>query len=141
MQEFKVFTLILLGLLFNPAFADDVNNTNPQNTAVNNTADVNAKAWGLSVDEWKQYQQLMQGKFGKWYPQLTPPAILGLNAQTPQEQEHFAKMVAQEEHDKLARELRFNNAVYQAMLTLYADEPVIKPLDLTAFNPVSYKKR
>jgi integrating conjugative element protein (TIGR03759 family) len=137
MHTLKIFSVIALLFILNSAFADDVNNTTPQNTVVNNTAENNAKTWGLTLDEWNQYQKLIQGKSGKWYPQLTPAAILGLNAQTPQEQQHFAEMVAKEEHDKLANELSFNNAVHQAMLKLYVNEPVIKPFDMSPYNPAS----
>jgi integrating conjugative element protein (TIGR03759 family) len=128
MKIFKTLMALILLFILNSAFAEDVNNTTPQNTTVNNTAEINPQIWGLTAEEWHQYQTLMQ---------LTPPAILGLNAQTPQEQQHFAAIVAKEEHDKLARELSFNNAVYQAMQRLYANEPVIKPFDLSPFNPTN----
>jgi integrating conjugative element protein (TIGR03759 family) len=135
MRKLKIFAVIVFLLIQSAVFAEEVNNTTPQNTAVNNTAELNAQTWGLTLEEWQHYQKLLQGKAGKWYPQLTPPAILGLNAQTPEERQHFAEMVAKEEHDKLANELSFNNAVHQAMLRLYANEPVIKPFDMSPYNP------
>lgn len=133
---------VMSSLLFMPsAFAQDVQNTaeqstTVQNSTINSTVLGTAQDWNLNADEWSRYLKLMQGPNGKWYPQLTPPAVLGLNAQSPQEQKHFAELVAKEEHDKLARELAFDSAVHQALLRLYPDEPIIKPFDISPFNPV-----
>ena len=132
-------TLPLLFLMLN-SYADIDNtriaSTEEQNTTINSTTAGNPQDWGLTTDEWTRYQQLMQGPNGHWYPNLTPPAVLGLNAQTNQDQQHFADIVAREEHDKLARELAFDNAVHQAVLRLYSNEPVIRSFNLSPFNPI-----
>ena len=94
------------------------------------------EAWGLTSAEWLRYQTLMKGRDGLWYAKLTPPAVLGLNANTSPELQYFARKVAREEHDKLARELAFNQAVYQAMRELYPNEPLITPFDLSFYNLV-----
>jgi hypothetical protein len=93
----------------------------------------------LSETEWAEYRQWMQGPDGLWYPQLSPAAVLGLHAETELERRHFADLVAQEQHDKIAREILFNHAVYLAMRRLYPAEPIIQPFDKTPFNP--QKKR
>lgn len=100
-----------------------------------------ARDWGLSEAEWANYHQWMQGQDAQWYRQLSPAAVLGLHAQTEEEQRHFAELVARQEHDKVARELAFNHAVYLALRRLYADEPVIQPFDKTPFNPNSNRRR
>jgi integrating conjugative element protein (TIGR03759 family) len=113
-----------------------VANTVAQSTTANSTTVGTASDWGLSAAEWARYQSLMQGKNGLWYPKLTPPEVLGLNAADNTEQAHFADLVAAEEHDKLARELAFDRAVHQASLKRYADEPIIQPNpNLAAFSP------
>lgn len=142
MAKYKLRFYVVLGLFFmmNTAFADNVINTAPNNTQVNNTASNQAQDWGISLDEWNEYQKLMKGKDGCWYPKLSPAEVLGLNAKTPQEQQHFAEIAAKQEHDKLARELAFDHAFHQAMGRLYASEPVIKPFDMSAYNPISTKK-
>lgn len=133
---------LLLGLLVLPlsVLAADVTYSVEQSTQVANTAVKTtsiAEDWDLTAGEWSAYQQLMQGPNGKWYPQLTPPAILGLNAKTEEEQSHFAAIVAKQEHDKVVRELTFNNAVHQALKRLYPEEPMIKPFNMTPFNPMA----
>ena len=51
------------------------------------------------------------------------------------EEKHFAEVYAEQEHQKVAHELAFNQAAFQAMRRLYPDEKMIKPFDTTPFNP------
>lgn len=115
--------------------ASEISNTQSISTVVQNTTVGTARDWGLSETEWTHYQQLMQGPNGHWYPQLSPVAVLGLNAQTDEERVHFAEIFSKAEHDKVARELLFNHLVYLAMRKLYPTEPIIQPFDKTPFNP------
>jgi integrating conjugative element protein (TIGR03759 family) len=120
--------------------AAEVENTQPissgiQTTQVRVALSGAAQDWGLSEAEWQLYLKRMQGLNGLWYPQLSPAAVLGMNATTEQERQHFAEIIARQEHDKIARELIFNHAVYLALRKLYEDEPVIQPFDKSPFNP------
>lgn len=139
------FRLLTFSLLFMTSLAfasNDVINTQTLNTPSQNTlidaghTDV-AKNWNLSESEWQQYVHLMQGTSGQYYKKLSPPEVLGINAETTEELEHYAEIAARLEHDKLARELRFNNAFHDAATRLYASEPIIKPFDYTSFTPIS----
>jgi integrating conjugative element protein (TIGR03759 family) len=116
-----------------------VTSTQEQSAQVKNTMIGSAQDWDLSENEWQNYQKLMAGPAGKWYPQLTPAEVLGMYADNDQDQKHFAEVAAKEEHDKIGRELSFNNAFHEAMLRLYSNEPVIKDFDMSAFNPVKGK--
>lgn len=142
--SYKLLLILVLVCLAKFGYADDIANTpdlatTAQNTIVDSTIVGNPHDWGLTATEWGRYQRLMQGPARLWYPHLTPPEVLGLNAQTLLERQHFAEIVAQEEHDKLARELIFNNAVHTAFLRLYAKEPVIQPFNFSSFNPLMGK--
>lgn len=135
-----LFAIVLMGS-WCYAFADRVENTPDQSTATENTAVKNtvvgtAKDWGLTDQEWARYLNLMQGADGLWYRQLTPTAVLGLHAMNQDEQSRFAHLVAEQEHDRVARELAFNAAVLTAMRQLYPNEPMIRPFDKTPFNPL-----
>lgn len=105
-------------------------------TTVSNSVIGTAQDWGLSVEEWQQYQRLMQGPAGRWYRPLSPVEVLGLYAETVTDQQHFAEVAAKEQHDKIAREIAFNNAFTLAVQKLYVEEPVIKTFDMSAFNPI-----
>jgi integrating conjugative element protein (TIGR03759 family) len=119
--------------------SNSVISTQEQTSQVKNTLIGSAQDWGLSDAEWQSYQKLMAGPAGKWYPQLTPSEVLGMFADNEQDEKHFAELAAKEEHDKIARELSFNNAFHEAMLRLYSNEPVIRDFDISAFNPIKGK--
>lgn len=142
----KAWVILSLWAVITIAYGQDITTTQEsstitQNTIPNSTIVGTPQDWGLKQEEWSQYQKLMQGPNGHWYPYLTPPEVLGLNATTPQEQKHYAEIVAKEEHDKLARELAFNNAVHEALLRIYPNEQIIRPFNLSPYNPVQATKR
>jgi len=121
--------------------ANDVVNTITANSVSQNTVDISstvnyARDWGLTDPQWTQYQHLMQGMSGRYYANLTPPEVLGIQAKTPQDIKYFAELTAKQEHDKIEKELRFNAAFYAAAKQLYADEPMVKPFDLTPYTPI-----
>lgn len=138
----NLFTCLILWMMLSAAVASDqVVNTPTQNTVSRNTlVQTNtlgmAKEWGLTNTEWEQYLHLMQGFSGHYYKNLSPPEVLGIHAETPEDLRHFAEIAAKLEHDKLAHELRFNVAFHDAATKLYAEEPMIQPFDLTPFTPV-----
>jgi integrating conjugative element protein (TIGR03759 family) len=133
---FSLFLLLSTTCSFAEVINSQENSTAVATTATKNTLLGTAQDWHLTQDQWQRYQVLMQGPNGHWYPHLTPPAVLGLNAKTHEEQKYFAKIVAQQEHDKIAAELAFNHLLYVALRELYADEPIIRPFDYTPFNPI-----
>ncbi len=115
-----------------------VNNSQETTTQVANSITIStspAADWQLTEEEWQLYQRLMQGPSGRWYRELSPPAVLGLNAATLPEQQHFARLAAQQEHDKITRELAFNQAFTAALRELYPAEPIIRRFELSPFNP------
>lgn len=144
-RRFKIsgfLCLLLAGFLFYclSIHAAEVENSQEISSIVRTTPSANtlpgtAQDWGLSDTEWTNYLKLMQGQNGLWYPQLSPAAVLGLNATTDKERQHFAEIEARQEHDKVARELTFNHAVYAALRQLYSAEPLIQPFDKSPFNP------
>ncbi len=137
---------LFFGLLFlsTNVFSNDVINTSTQNTISQNTT-INtthlgtAKDWGLTDTEWLKYLKLMRGPSGQYYAELSPPKVLGINADTAEDLQHYAEIAAREEHDKLERELLFNAAFHDAAEKLYAAEPIIRPFDYTPFTPIVNK--
>src|SRR4051794_15526762 len=100
----KMITTFSLLLLMNISYAQEVVNSNEKNSIehnsiVNSTQVGNAEEWGLTAEEWSRYLHLMQGPDSHWYPRLSPPEILGLEAENSQQQKHFAEIVAKNEHE------------------------------------------
>lgn len=143
----KIFLCLLL--IMQPALAsnDVVNtitkNTISENSEINTINIATARSWQLNESEWARFLQLMKGYSGHYYQALSPPTVLGINAETSNDIQHFAEVAVRFEHAKLERELRFNAAFQRAAAKLYAKEPVIKSFDITPFTPIpsSYVKK
>jgi integrating conjugative element protein (TIGR03759 family) len=78
----------------------------------------------------------MQGVAGLWYPQLNPPEVLGLLAESPSERAHFADIVVRWRKARLDHELAFNRAVHAAWQHAYPHLLPIKHFDVRPFDVV-----
>jgi hypothetical protein len=150
MKRYRVTRLLTVGIFLLSSisvFAAEVENSQEQSAVIENSIDKagvssvtdNAKDWHLTDNEWTTYQKLMQGPAGFWYRRLSPPAVLGMYADNPEDEKHFAKIYAQQEHQKIEQELSFNKATLNAMRQLYPNEPLVKPFDITPFSPLMSK--
>ena len=100
-----------------------------------------AKVWDLTPDEEKRYVLLMQNKSAIYYDGLrqTPLDILGINARTEEERNHFAALSARFEAQKVSKNLAWNQAFYVAYNQLFKDVPVVGKTDLSSYSPRQYK--
>jgi integrating conjugative element protein (TIGR03759 family) len=99
-----------------------------------------AKIWDLTDSEENRYLQLMQSRSGLYYQglHLTPLDILGLNARDDNERTHFSELAAKFEAQKVAQNIAWNNAFYQAYNKLFKDVPVIGKFDPGSYSPLSH---
>lgn len=101
-----------------------------------------ARVWGLNEDEERRYLALMQNKSGVYYEglHLTPVDILGLNARTEAEREHFATLSARFEAQKVAQNLAWDSAYHKAYNALFKNIPVVDlTFDPSPFGPLAHK--
>lgn len=100
-----------------------------------------ARIWGLSEEEEKRYLQLLQSRSGIYYKNLhlTPVDILGLNARTDSERNHFADIAAHHEAQKVAQNIAWNNAFYQAYNQIFQDIPVVGNFDPSPYSPYAHQ--
>ncbi|MBX9706091.1 MAG: TIGR03759 family integrating conjugative element protein [Gammaproteobacteria bacterium] len=106
-----------------------------QNAIVNDVGqaqvEANAKAWGLSVEDYQRYLWLMQNTPSQhWYKDLDPAEVLALNAEKPSEMLEYAKIQARNMHVRVTRELAFNKLYPEAYKALYPDEKPIASSDI-----------
>lgn len=87
-----------------------------------------ASVWSLSPEEWTRYVQLKQGLRGYWSPNLDPVAMLGVEARTEKERQHFAQLYAEQQWERVEKELAFERARLQAARTLAQGISVIDPM-------------
>lgn len=97
--------------------------------------------WNLTADEEKRYVLLMQNRSGIYYRGLrqTPLDILGLNARTETERNHFAEIAAKQEAQKVSKNIAWNNAFYKAYNKLFENVPVVGDFDPKPFSPYAHK--
>ena len=78
-----------------------------------------AKRWRLDEEEYQRYLDLMRGPLGKWNPDLDPLLALGMFAESPQEEQRYAELYAQQEFDLTGRTLQFQQAYRAAFERLF----------------------
>jgi integrating conjugative element protein (TIGR03759 family) len=96
-----------------------------------------AHDWGLSVDEWTRYRDLMQGPLGVYSPNIDPLTALGIEARSDQERHRYAELQVEVEARRVEKLLAYQRAYDDAWQRLHADMPrVILPDAGAAFSPV-----
>ncbi|MCD5976764.1 TIGR03759 family integrating conjugative element protein [Pseudomonas quasicaspiana] len=120
--------LALMTLLFafvTPAHAEDAHSgiSLSQNTANQSEQSTQSKAnqWGLQVDEWDRFKQLMKGPLGVYSPNLDPLSALGIEAKNEEERTRYAELQVQMESARVIKLLAYQNAYDQAYKRLYPD--------------------
>lgn len=87
-----------------------------------------ASFWGLTVTEWKKYENLINtGGRHYWSPDLDPLTTLGVESETLEEREHYAKLLAKKEFERVTKELEFQRIYNRIFKQLYQD---ILPIEL-----------
>ena len=96
-----------------------------------------AEVWQLTEAEEKRYIQLMQNKGHIYYNglHLTPVDILGLNARSDDERDHFAELAAKLEAQKVAKNIAWNNAFHAAYKRLFDGVAVVGDFDPSPYSP------
>jgi integrating conjugative element protein (TIGR03759 family) len=94
-------------------------------------ADLNerlARDWGLQVEEWERYRQLMQGPLGMYSPNLDPLSALGIESRTDEERQRYAELQVQSEARRVEKILAYQRAYDEAWKRLH---PMLHPVVLT----------
>jgi len=93
----------------------------------NATTAEQASRWGLTLQDWTQYQRLMEGPRGIWTPNLDPVTALGVHAESDAERRRYAEILVRLERERWERELAFEKVVQQVKRELYPNEPLLDP--------------
>ncbi|MDH0645223.1 TIGR03759 family integrating conjugative element protein [Pseudomonas sp. GD03858] len=78
-----------------------------------------AKAWGLTDDEWAKFERLQSGQRQYWSPQLDPLTTLGVEADSDQERQRYAELQVRLEAKRAERELAYQKAYSAAWTRLF----------------------
>lgn len=78
-----------------------------------------AKAWGLTDDDWAKFERLQSGPRQYWSPQLDPLTTLGVEADSDQERQRYAELQVRLEARRAERELAYQKAYTAAWARLF----------------------
>jgi len=85
-----------------------------------------AKQWDLTDTEWNRYKTLMQGIRGSISPAtISPIEVLGIHAESDTDRRMYAERWAQMLRDDTEQILAFQQAVIEANVRLYGNQPLI----------------
>ncbi|WP_081302248.1 TIGR03759 family integrating conjugative element protein [Gilliamella sp. Nev3-1] len=87
-----------------------------------------ASYWGLTVTEWQKYEKLInEGGRRYWSPNLDPLTTLGVESETQDEREYYAKLLAKKEFERTTKELEFQRVYDRMFKKLYTN---VLPIEL-----------
>lgn len=117
--------------------APDTQPVQLQSTDIANVDRINAKIWGLSVQEWARYERLLRGIDGYRSDKLDPITLLGIHARSDVERRRYAEMLARMEHDRVKGILQFQRAYNKAWKRLYPNLLPIRTPDTRHNNALN----
>lgn len=96
-----------------------------------------AHDWGLRLDEWTRYKELMAGPLGVYSPNLDPLSALGTEARSDDERQRYAELQVEAEAKRIEKLLAYQRAYDQAWQRLHPDSqrvnlPQASPVEATA---------
>ncbi|NQD91197.1 TIGR03759 family integrating conjugative element protein [Pseudomonas sp. CrR25] len=120
-----------------PTLSSDNRPSRERPMAIERHAEQQARDWGLSIEEWTRYRDLMQGPLGVYSPNIDPLTALGIEARSDQERQRYAELQVAAEAQRVEKLLAYQRAYDDAWQRLHADMPrVILPDAGAAFSPV-----
>ena len=114
---------------FQNAYAEQTSNVTVKRTDVDHSsmsAAQAAKMWGLSKVQYRLYlKEMATTPSARWWKDLDPPQVLGMNATTENERMEFAMIDAHLDHVRVSREVAFQHAYNKAFAKLYPNAKLI----------------
>ena len=80
-----------------------------------------ATDWGLKVEEWVRYRQLMQGPLGVYSPNLDPLTALGIESRSVEERRRYAELQVRMEGQRVEKLMAYQRAYQEAWKQLHPD--------------------
>lgn len=93
------------------------------------TEEKSAMEWGLTTEQWQRYQHIMAGPRGRWSPDLDPVTVLGIDATSITEQEHYATLYIEQQHARVVKEQRFQLTLNRIRQDYYKNIPVSRAIE------------
>lgn len=99
-----------------------------------NSDEQNARDWGLRLEEWTRYREVMRGPLGIFSPNLDPLTALGIEARSDEERRRYAELQVQVEARRVEKTLAYQRAYDTAWQRLH---PGMQRVNLPGANQAS----
>ncbi|STU59896.1 TIGR03759 family integrating conjugative element protein [Klebsiella pneumoniae] len=114
-MRYSLFALVVLSPLSQAVQQTAIENSQStlsqlQQSQANKLAE-QGKQWGLSGQEYRRYEQLMDGPRGTQSPGLDPLTALGIEAKSDAERKKYAEQWVRQEFARTEKELKFQREV------------------------------
>ncbi|MFV3091280.1 TIGR03759 family integrating conjugative element protein [Pseudomonas sp. GW6] len=120
-----------------PILGSDNRPSRERPLAIERADEQHARDWGLKLEEWTRYRDLMLGPLGVYSPHIDPLTALGIEARSDQERQRYAELQVTAEAQRVEKLLAYQRAYDDAWQRLHADMPrVILPDAGPPFSPV-----
>lgn len=135
-QNYFLCVLLVIGLLLHSTAYGQLSRqttaSQNQHSSTQNTQtiqrELKAQQWGLQLEEWQRYHELMDGPLGIYSPGLDPLTALGISARSDEERRHYAELQVVAETQRVERELAYQRAYDEAFKRMY---PNLLPVDFS----------
>ncbi len=91
------------------------------------------KVWGLTAEDWKEYQSIMAGPRGTWTPNASPLMVLGTHTQSEEDRLRYAGLSVRLDYERTRSEshwqLTYDSVKRRVWKQLGAKEPVTLSLE------------
>lgn len=124
----RLVPILFFAVIADLAVAETVTTTEAEQSVVTSQAQSFSEAasrWGLSPQEWTDYEQVMRDRRGVWSPGLDPITALGVSAESTADRKRYAELYVRTEFERTRKELAFQLAVDSAWARLYPETPRI----------------
>ncbi len=85
-----------------------------------------ASKWGITVEEYQRYTDIINGPLGKWNPEIDPIFALGIFAENEEEKQRYAEMYAKQEYELVVRTQAFERAYRKSFSEQFPEAKIIE---------------
>ncbi len=98
------------------------------------------KMWGLTADDWKEYQSIMAGPRGTWTPDVSPLTALGVHAESETDRLRYARLSAELDYQRIRAEAHWQLTFDAVKTRIWGEKQSKEPTTLNLESLKSHQR-
>ncbi|MAZ86585.1 MAG: TIGR03759 family integrating conjugative element protein [Cellvibrionaceae bacterium] len=98
------------------------------------------KVWGLTADDWKEYQSIMAGPRGIWTPNVSPLTALGVHAESEADRLRYARLSAELDYERIRAEAHWQLTFDSVKTRVWGEKQSKEPTTLSLESLKSHQR-